>query len=207
MLVVGAALYDLVLDRTESVLMLCFLGLFLVVLVVRGHRERGDALGKELEHVIPATEPVGRSVFWTVIGLVVLLISSHILVVGAVAIAHVFNISELVIGLTIVAIGTSLPEAAAALASARRNEPDIAIGNVLGSNTFNMFGVVGIAGTVHPSAVESAAVYRDWPVMITLFALFILLAWAYRRITRLHGLLFLAGYAAYLAYVGSSVPG
>lgn len=207
MLVVGAALYDLVLDRTESVLLLCFLGLFLVVLVVRGHRERDDALSKELEHVIPATVPVGRSVFWTVIGLVVLLISSHVLVVGAVAIAYAFNISELVIGLTIVAIGTSLPEAAAALASARRNEPDIAIGNVLGSNTFNMFGVVGIAGTIHPSAVESAAVYRDWPVMIALFLLFILLAWAFRRITRFHGLLFLAGYAVYLAFVGTSVPG
>lgn len=207
MLVVGAALYDLVLDRTESVLMLCFLGLFLVVLIVRGHRERDDALGKELEHVIPAAEPVGRSVFWTAIGLVVLLISSHILVVGAVDIAHVFNISELVIGLTVVAIGTSLPEAAAALASARRNEPDIAIGNVLGSNTFNMFGVVGIAGTIHPSAVESAAVYRDWPVMVALFVLFILLAWAFRRITRFHGLLFLAAYAAYLVYVGFSVPG
>lgn len=207
MLVVGVALYDLVLGRMESILMLCFLALFLVMLVVRGRRERDDALGEELEHTIPATEPVGWSIFWTIVGLVVLLFSSHILVVGAVDIAHIFNISELVIGLTIVAIGTSLPEAAAALASARRNEPDIAIGNVLGSNTFNMLGVVGIAGTIQPSAVESAAVYRDWPVMIALFLLFILLAWAFRRINRFHGLMFLAVYAVYLAYVGFSVPG
>ncbi len=128
------------------------------------------------------------------------------LVDGAVDIAQAFNVSDLVIGLTIVAIGTSLPEVATALASARNNEPDIAIGNVLGSNTFNMLGVVGIAGTIHPSPVEADAVFRDWPVMVGIFLIFVLLAWGFKKINRWHGVFFLSGYVAYLAYLGLSVP-
>ncbi len=206
MLVVGVVLYDLVLGRVESIVMLCMLALFLAALVVRGRQERWDALSLGLEHAIPEPGPMARSIIWTVVGLVVLLISSHVLVRGAVDIAQAFNVSELVIGLTIVAVGTSLPEAAAALASARNNEPDIAIGNVLGSNTFNMFGVVGVAGVIQPSTVDTDAVYRDWPVMVGVFLLFIALAWGFRRINRFHGVLFLSGYAAYLAYLGWSVP-
>lgn len=206
MLVAGVVLYDLVLGRIESILMLGFLVVFLVALVARGRRERGDTLGMELEEAIPEADSVGRAVFWTIVGLVVLLISSHILVDGAVDIAKAFNVSELVIGLTVVAIGTSLPEAAAAVASARKNEPDIAIGNVLGSNMFNMLGVIGVAGIIQPSAVEADAVYRDWPVMMAVFVIFVLFARCFRKINRIHGVLFLAGYAAYLAYLGLSVP-
>lgn len=206
MLVAGVVLYDLVLGRIESILMLGFLVVFLVALVVRGRRERGDTLGMELEEAIPEVDSVGRAVFWTIVGLVVLLISSHILVDGAVDIAKAFNVSELVIGLTVVAIGTSLPEAAAAVASARKNEPDIAIGNVLGSNMFNMLGVIGVAGIIQPSAVEADALYRDWPVMMAVFVIFILFARCFRKINRIHGVLFLAGYAAYLAYLGLGVP-
>lgn len=207
MLVVGVVLYDLHLGRIESIVMLCFLALFLIVLVQRGRKERWDTLSMELEHAIPAAASVTKSVLWTIVGLVVLLVSSRVLVIGAVDIAQAFNVSELVIGLTVVAVGTSLPEAAAALASARKNEPDIAIGNVLGSNTFNMFGVVGIAGVIQPTAVEADAVYRDWPVMVAVFLLFIVFSWGFKRINRAHGVLFLAGYAAYLAYLGWSLPG
>ena len=207
MLVVGAALYDLVLGRVESIAMLCLLALFLWALAARARRERHDRLSVELEHAIPRTASVGWSLTWTVVGLAVLLVSSHFLVEGAVNIAQAFNVSELVIGLTVVAIGTSLPEAAAALASALKNEPDIAIGNVLGSNTFNMLGVIGLAGTIKPSVVEPEALVRDWPVMIAVFLVFVLMAWAFRRINRWHGLLFLAGYIVYLAYLGMSVSG
>lgn len=206
MVVAGAVLYDLVLGRAESILMICLLAVCLMVLVARSRKAHGDTLSAELEHAIPAADSVGRSVLWTLVGLVVLLVSSHVLVDGAVDIARAFNVSELVIGLTIVAIGTSLPEVAAALASARKNEPDIAIGNVLGSNLFNMFGVIGVAGAIQPSVVEADAVSRDWPVMIAVFLVFVLLAWGFKRINRLHGALFLAGYAAYLAYLGLSVP-
>jgi len=184
------------------VLLLCFLGLFLAALVYRGRKERWDAYSMELEHEIHAAESVGLAIFWTSIGLVVLLVSSHILVEGAVDIAQAFNVSELVIGLTIVAIGTSLPEVATALASARKNEPDIAIGNVLGSNTFNMFGVIGVAGVIQPSDVEADAVFRDWPVMVGVFLVFVVLALGFKQVNRLHGALFLLAYVGYLAYLG-----
>lgn len=204
MLVVGVVLYDLSLGRTEALLLLSLLALFLWVLVFRGVKERGDVYAIELEQAVAARAAVGRAAFWTVLGLAVLLIGARILVGGAVDIARAFNISDLVIGLTIVAVGTSLPEVAAAVASVRKNEPDLAIGNVLGSNAFNMLGVIGVAGAITPSAVDSGAVYRDWPVMIGVFAFFVLFAWHAGKINRLHGLLFLAGYAAYLTYLGWS---
>jgi len=204
MLVVGWTLWDLTLDREESIILLVLLALFLAIMVIRGRREQWeqDRLSVELEHAVPAPKPVGRSLLWTFLSLAILLVSSRVLVDGAVDIALAFNVSDLVIGLTIVAVGTSLPEVAAALASARRNEPDIAIGNVLGSNTFNMLGVIGVAGVLQPTAVDADAVYRDWPVMMIVFAVFIVLAMGLKRITRLHGLVFLAGYACYLVYLG-----
>lgn len=206
MLVVGVVLYDLAVGRMEAWVLLILLVLFLWALVFRSRKERWDIYALELEQAVPA-EPAGRAVFHSIVGLLVLLAGAHVLVEGAVDIAHAFNISDLVIGLTIVAIGTSLPEAAAALASARKNEPDIAIGNVLGSNAFNMFGVIGVAGAVKPSAVDAAAVYRDWPVMVGVFVLFILFSWRARKINRFHGVLFIAGYATYLAYLGWSSSG
>ncbi|MBS1269751.1 MAG: Inner membrane protein YrbG [Gammaproteobacteria bacterium] len=205
MLIVGVVLYDLRLGRVEAILLLCLLALFLSAMVMQGRKERWDTFSMELEHAIPAAQTTGRSIAWTLIGLVVLLFSARVLVGGAVDIAQAFKVSELVIGLTIVAVGTSLPEVAAALASARKNEPDIAIGNVLGSNIFNMFGVIGVTGTIHPSMVEADAVLRDWPVMVGVFLVFILLAWISKRITRWHGALFLLGYAVYLAFLGMSV--
>lgn len=205
MLVVGATLYDLYLGRDESIVLLGLMGLFLAALMHRARTDRGDPYSTELEHAIPEADTPGRAAFWTVAGLMILLVSSHVLVDGAVDIAHAYNVSELIIGLTIIAIGTSLPEVATALASARNNEPDIAIGNVLGSNTFNMLGVIGLAGVIQPSHVESDAVWRDWPVMVGVFLAFVLLAWGFRRINRWHGCIFLLGYVAYLVYLGSTV--
>lgn len=204
MLVVGVFLYNLQIDRLEGVLLVCFLALFLALLVVRGRRQRPDAYSAELAHAIPAPGSAGRAAARTTAGLIVLLLSSRVLVEGAVAVAQAFRVSDLVIGLTVVAVGTSLPEAAAALASARRNEPDLAIGNVLGSNTFNMFGVIGVCGIIHPSQVDPNAVHRDWPVMVAVFLVFAALAWSRRSIGRRHGAFFLAGYAAYLAWVISA---
>lgn len=206
MLVTGVVLYDLKITRMEGILLICFLALFLAVMVIRGRRERGDTYSVELEHAIPAAESAGRALMRAVVGLAALLVSARILVDGAVSIAKTFDVSDLIIGLTVVAVGTSLPEAAAALASARKNEPDIAIGNVLGSNTFNMFGVIGLSGAIDPSAVDADAVYRDWPVMIGVFMVFGILAWSHKSITRWHGALFLSGYVIYLAYLGVTAP-
>jgi hypothetical protein len=102
---------------------------------------------------------------WLVLGLVVLIISSRLLVWGAVSVAQALGVSDLVIGLTVVAVGTSLPELASCVAAARKGEHDLALGNVLGSNLFNTLAVVGVAAAISPMQVPAEAVHRDLPVM------------------------------------------
>lgn len=127
----------------------------------------------------PSQAEAGMSVrpalFWLFTGLVLLVISSRVLVWGAVEVAHTLGVSDLIIGLTVVAVGTSLPELASSLAAIRKNEHDLALGNVLGSNLFNTLAVVGIAGAIEPMVVEAAVLYRDWSLMAGLtFALFVM---------------------------------
>lgn len=116
---------------------------------------------------------LGISMFWTVSGLALLLVSSNILVSACVKLAQLFGISDLVIGLTIVAIGTSLPELAASVTGALKHHTDLAIGNVLGSNVFNTLGVISIPGFFHAYEIPSEVLTRDFPIMfgITLFLL------------------------------------
>src|SRR5690606_9495357 len=129
-------------------------------------RQRGDPLAAEVVQQLESeTLPVSRAFGWIVIGLLLLIASSRLLVWGAVEIAYTFGVSDLIIGLTIVAIGTSLPELASSLAAIRRNEHDIALGNIIGSNLFNTLAVVGIAGTIHPLTVSPELFNRDLLVM------------------------------------------
>ena len=119
------------------------------------------------------------------------------------------GVSDLIIGLTIVAVGTSLPEFASSLIAVRKGEHDIAVGNVVGSNLFNTLAVVGIAGSIHPLAVESVILTRDWVVM-ALFTLALLamgfgLPFARGLITRREGALLLAGFVAYTGWLINSV--
>lgn len=125
---------------------------------------RKSQLPPEVEQqVMPQSMTLSRAIFWLVTGLVLLVASSRILVWGAVNIAQELGVSELTIGLTIVALGTSLPELAASLAAARKGEHDLAVGNVVGSNMFNSLAVVGIAGAIEPiSDVGAEIFWRDW---------------------------------------------
>lgn len=116
----------------------------------------------EPEHVMSTS----LSVFWLLLGGILMVASSRMLVWGAVEIATMLGVSDLVIGLTIVAIGTSLPEVAATVASILKGENDIAIGNVIGSNIFNSLGVIGVAGMLNPAMLDAAVVSRDIPVML-----------------------------------------
>ncbi|GAA3963786.1 calcium/sodium antiporter [Allohahella marinimesophila] len=106
------------------------------------------------------------ALWWLVLGLVLLTASSRVLVYGAVTLATAFGVSDVIVGLTVVAIGTSLPELAAAIAAVRKNEHDLALGNVVGSNMFNTLLVVGIAGAIKPMQVAGEVIVRDLPVMI-----------------------------------------
>ena len=141
---------------------------------------------------------------WLMIGLIILPLSSRFLVEGAVTIARAMEVSEVVIGLTIVAFGTSLPELAAALTSALREEDDLAIGNIIGSNMFNILGVLGIAATIKPVAIDALMLRQDFPVMFLLTVLLFFMAYGIHgpgRISRKSGLLLLTIYFTYQAMI------
>ena len=137
--------------------------------------------------------------------MILLLISSRVLVWGAVEIASILGVSDLIIGLTVVALGTSLPELAASVIAARKGEHDIAIGNVVGSNIFNILAVVGIAGVIEPiSAIASEVIYRDWSVMLFTTLLLLVMGYGFGRqgrINRFEGALLLISYLGYNGYL------
>ena len=149
---------------------------------------------------------IGKAVFKVLAGLVVLVGSSHVLVWGAVDMAKALGVSELMIGLTVVAAGTSLPELASAIAAARKGENEFVLGNVIGSNLFNALAVVGLAGSICPfGAVKAEVLCRDIPTMALLSISIFLFGARWRRparpgsVGRLKGLAWLLVFVAYLA--------
>jgi cation:H+ antiporter len=139
------------LSRLDALLLLVVFSGLMAWTIREGLHQRADKLGQEMEEALESRPmPVGRALCWTGLGLVLLIISSRILVWGAVTIAHGFGVSDLIIGLTVVAIGTSLPELASSVLAVRKNEHDIALGNILGSNLFNTLAVIGVAGWSDP---------------------------------------------------------
>jgi len=164
----------------------------------------GDPMASEFAEEIPAQLPTGRAVMWLVVGGITLLISSRMLVWGAVNIAEWFGVSDLIIGLTIVAIGTSLPELAASVVSALKGEHDIAIGNVLGSNMFNLLAVMAMPGLIHPSSLPADVLLRDFPVMFGLTLILLTMSYGWRgagRINRMEGGILLCAYLGYLGWL------
>lgn len=178
------------------------LGLFAILAWLSLTGGPSDALGEEMIHHLETGMSTGRAIAWFSFGLALLLFGSNMLVDGAVTIATHYGVSDLVIGLTIVAVGTSLPELAASVASAWKGESDIALGNVIGSNMFNILGVMGVPALLSPGALEPAVMSRDFPIMVFLSVLLFLMAArrsGSRRITRMEGMVLLLGFAAYQA--------
>ncbi|MEE4174051.1 MAG: calcium/sodium antiporter, partial [Xanthomonadales bacterium] len=196
---------DMQLTRLEGFVLLGCLFAMVAWLVRFGmQRPASDPFAQELEAEIPTDIPTRVAMFWLLISMITLPASSHFLVEGAVGIATTLNVSDTVIGLTIVAFGTSLPELATAITSAFRKEDDLAIGNIIGSNMFNLLGVLGIAAAIHPVEVQSMILTRDFPVMFLLTGLMFLLASDFRgpgRIGRTAGALLLAIFVGYQAMV------
>jgi len=145
---------------------------------------------------------LAMSIVWTVIGLVLLLISSNILVDSSVKLAQFFGISDLVIGLTIVAIGTSLPELAASVTGALKHHTDLAIGNVVGSNIFNTLGVIGVPGLIHTYSIPNEVLTRDLPIMVGLTLLLLALAYFTHKGNGMHRL---SGLVLLMCFVGFQV--
>lgn len=212
MLIVWALLSDGELSQVDgSILLLGMFGLMIFITLI-GLREkrRTDKIGQpdpledEFSDEIPKDMSTAMAVFWLIAGMLVLLLSSRLLVWGAVNIAHAFHVSELVIGLTIVAIGTSLPELAASIASALKNEHDIAVGNIIGSNMFNLLGVLGIPGIIGSVTLEHSVLERDYPMMILLSILLFLFAYGFKgkgKINRLEASILLLGYIGYMVVI------
>jgi len=198
----GLTLANLTLGLVDSLLLLAGLVVAMYIMFQESD-DAGEPLVDDEEAEAIESISTNMAIFWLVIGLIALMASSKALVWGASEIALSFGVSDLVIGLTIVAIGTSLPELAASVASALKGHHDIAIGNVIGSNIFNLLAVMPVPGLIARVAVEPDALYRDLPVMLVLtFALLVLFVVNRRSgvMGRLSGMALLVGY---LAYMGS----
>jgi len=160
-------MWDENLSHSDAVFLLVgLIAAILSVIVLSRKSARTDRLRNEFEIEIPERPNIGKSIFLFLLGLAFLLGGAYLLVECAVIVAKRFGLSDLVIGLTIIAIGTSLPELAASITAVKKNEADIAIGNVIGSNMFNMLAVIGIPGMIHPTDFDSIVLQRDFPVMI-----------------------------------------
>ena len=162
--------------------------------------------GAEPEEVPEGSDQLGlgKSLMWLAVGLAVLLGSSRLLVWGASGAAIELGVPEVIVGLTIVAIGTSLPEVAASVAGALKGHPEIAIGNVVGSNIFNMGGVFAVAGLMTTVSIDGVTLVRDFGLMLGMTLLVAILAWTAGRLNRVAGLALLAVYTSYLGYLGWS---
>jgi len=159
-----------------------------------------DALTDEFIEELPDKMSTSHALFWLIAGLILLTISSKILVWGAVDLAVIFGIDELIIGLTIIAIGTSLPELAASITGALKNEQDNAIGNVVGHNMFKTLSVLAIPGLIAPGALQPDILYRDMPIALVLTISLFIMAYGFRkegRINRFEGGLLLSAFIGY----------
>jgi cation:H+ antiporter len=204
----GYLLLDNQLTLLEGmVLLLAFFGLIAwsIFSAIKG---KGDVLESEIENELQEhSMSLKAGIVWLIIGLVLLIGSSRLLVWGAVGIATEFGVSDLIIGLTIVALGTSLPELAASVIAARKGEHDIAIGNVVGSNMFNILAVIGIATVISPmNQIAPEVLNRDWIVMVALTIALFVMAYGFRgkegQISRAEGFVLVLCYVAYNSYLG-----
>ncbi|MFN3274605.1 MAG: calcium/sodium antiporter [Paracoccus sp. (in: a-proteobacteria)] len=168
----------------------------LVAYLVWAYRQPGEAVTGSGDASPPA--PMRVSVLWVLAGLVALMTGARFLVDGAVSIARGYGISEAFIGLTIVAVGTSLPELATSLIAALRRQSEIAIGNIVGSNIFNVLGILGVTALVAPIPVASRFLTFDLPVMIAVSIVLTALLLTRPVIGRGVGVVMLAGYMAYI---------
>lgn len=210
-MLVGYFLWDGQLTRLESWILL--LGFFIVIggsTLSAVFSKGDDHLEGEFEKEFAEQKmSLAAAIFWLVCGLALLLVSSRILVWGAVEIAQALGVSDLIIGLTVVALGTSLPELAATIAAARKGEFEIAIGNIVGSNMFNLLAVIGIAGTIAPiTNITEEVLWRDWVAMVVLTVALTIMAIGLKgqgRINRFEGAVLVLIYCLYNGYLISSV--
>jgi cation:H+ antiporter len=201
--IVGYFLHDGFLTRIEGVSLLVLFFALMGYLIWHGLTNNNrDALAIDADNEVPSNVPTKKAIFWLVIGMVLLPLSADWMVQGAVGIAKAYHLSDLVIGLTIIAVGTSLPELAACIAGVLKKEDDLAIGNIVGSNLFNILAVLAIPGIIAPGAVDAAASTRDFYMVLatsSALAILILLSGRARQLKPWHGVVLLITFVAYQA--------
>jgi cation:H+ antiporter len=210
MLFALALMWDLHLSVMDGLALAAAMALVIMALARLGrHAQRGDRLTVEFEQELQVKYSTAIALLWVAGGLMILLLGSHLLVWGAVSVAEKFGVSDLVIGLTIVAVGTSLPELAAAVVSAYKGEPEIALGNVIGSNMFNILGVICLPAIIHPTSFGQLVLSRDMLVMFILSAALFLMASRTTRpghISRLEGAVLITAFWVYQWSIFATSP-
>ncbi|ANO33790.1 calcium/sodium antiporter [Vibrio breoganii] len=203
-LVAGGIMWNHYLGFMEGVLLVVLFAAFIITMlrISRAEKLKGDTMISEQESEVPDGVENKKAIFWVVVGLIVLPISADLLVNNAVIIAKYFGMSDLVIGLTIIAVGTSLPELAASLAGVMKGEDDMAVGNIIGSNVFNILAVMGIPGLLNPSFLNEDAMNRDFWVMLGVSLLLVVMALGKSRsINRIEGSILFLLFIAYQGYL------
>ncbi|MGR5178222.1 calcium/sodium antiporter [Vibrio parahaemolyticus] len=205
-LIAGMILWDGHLGFYEGIVLFALFAAFILAMlrISRAEKESGisDAMLEEQESEIPEGVSNGKAAMWVVIGLIILPLAADRLVDSAVIIAQHFGMSDLVIGLTIIAIGTSLPELAASLAGVLKGEDDMAVGNIIGSNVFNILAVMGIPGIINPSILSEHAMGRDFWVMLGVSLLLVIMALGKSKsINRFEGFALFALFLGYQIYL------
>ncbi|ADY13240.1 calcium/sodium antiporter [Sphaerochaeta globosa] len=195
-------LYDLNISLFDAGILLLCIALLMVWSIFNGLKNEPDTLADTIDEAVPEPISMRRAVLYLIFGLLFLILSSRLLVWGAIEIAQFFGVSDLVIGLTIVAVGTSLPELASSIIAAKKGEHDIAMGNVIGSNLFNSTAVVGVAGAIYPFEIESLVLRRDMSTMLILTVSLFIIGYGFRknrqgRVNRFEGAVLLSMYIGY----------
>ena len=196
---------DTFLSRIDGIVMLTGLVIVMVWLARLGLRSAAnDPIAMDYEAEIPSDVSMTMAIVWLIVGLGTLLVGAELLVDGAIGIAKMMGVSEVVIGITIVAFGTSLPELAVSLASALKGEYGLAIGNIVGSNIFNLLAVIGIAATIEPATLAPSVLSLHIFVMVAFTLVLFAMTYDYdgkSKLSRLEGLALLIAYVAYSSYV------
>lgn len=203
-LIAGALMWDNYLSFNEGLFLITLFAGFILIMLKISKNEKGqkDILIEQQESEIPDGVDNKVAIFWVIVGLILLPIAADLLVENAVIIAKYFGMSDLVIGLTIIAIGTSLPELAASLAGVLKGEDDMAVGNIIGSNIFNILAVMGIPALINPSVLSEYAMNRDFWVMLSVSLLLVVMALGKSRtINRVEGGILLLCFLAYIGYL------
>lgn len=205
-LIAGLILWDSHLGFYVGIILFALFGAFILAMlrISKAEKESGnnDAMLEDQESEIPEGVSNAKAAIWVVIGLIILPIAADRLVDSAVTIAQYFGMSDLVIGLTIIAIGTSLPELAASLAGVLKGEDDMAVGNIIGSNVFNILAVMGIPGIINPSILSEHAMGRDFWVMLAVSLLLVVMALGKSKsINRIEGFILFVLFLGYQVYL------